>query len=175
MENYSSEPIFIIGIGNPDRGDDGIGLLTAERLRHRTPHGVQVVQHSGEGTGLIELWRESGAATIYIVDATYSGLPAGSVQYFEAHKEPLPAYFSRNTSTHAFGLAEAVELARALGCLPRKLVIYGIEGQGFDPCAPISIEVEAAASQVVERILDEVIDLTERNVSISPDAITSGY
>ncbi len=156
-----SEPILVIGIGNPDRGDDGVGIWTVEQLRLRTPYGMQMVQHSGEGTSLIELWRMNGTATVYIVDATYSGLPAGSIQYFEIHNKPLPACFSRNTSTHAFGLAEAIELARSLDCIPRKLVIYGIEGQSFEFGASISAEVEASALRVIERLLDDIGNIAE--------------
>jgi hydrogenase maturation protease len=59
-------------------------------------------------------------------------------------------------STHAFGLAEAVELARALGRLPRFLVVYGVEGKCFTPGAALSAGVEAAAADAAARVLDEV-------------------
>ena len=42
----------------------------------------------------------------------------------------LPAELFR-ASTHHFGLAEAVELARAVGQLPERLVVFGIEGASF--------------------------------------------
>ena len=36
------------------------------------------------------------------------------------------------SSTHALGLADAVELARSLGRLPQRVVVYGIEGAAFE-------------------------------------------
>lgn len=160
MANDISALVLIIGIGNLDRGDDGVGILTVERLRVQTSNDVQIMQHSGECTGLIDLWRTNLDAAVYIVDAMYSGLPVGSIRSFDAHYEPLPACFSRNTSTHAFGVAEAVELARSLVCLPRKLIIYGIEGQCFDLATPISAQVEAA-SRVIGHILENIIAFGE--------------
>jgi hypothetical protein len=41
-------------------------------------------------------------------------------------------------STHAFGVAETVELARSLGRLPGYLVAYLIEGERFETGAPFS-------------------------------------
>jgi hydrogenase maturation protease len=47
---------------------------------------------------------------------------------------------------------EAVQLARALGRLPGRLLVIGIEGKRFDSGAGLSPEVERAA----ERLADEL-------------------
>ncbi len=154
------ESVLIIGIGNIDRGDDGAGNFTLECLRACLPPCAKIVQHSGEGTSLIDLWQTNDTSAVYIIDATYSGLPPGSIQCFEAQDKPLPAHFGQHCSTHAFGLAEAVELARSLGCLPQKLTVYGIEGQCFDLDVSLSSEVETASLRVRELILNEVANLT---------------
>jgi len=168
MESSLSEPILVIGIGNIDRGDDGVGNFTVECLRTRVPVYVKMMQHSGEGTSLIDLWRANDTSIVYIVDATCSGLPVGSIQCFEAHDKPLPAHFGKRGSTHDFGLAEAVELARSLSCLPQKLIVYGIEGQCFDFGVPLSAEVEAALRRVTELILNELTNPVEIDTVIMP-------
>ena len=56
---------------------------------------------------------------------------------------PLPRG-ALGMSTHGFGLAEALELARALGQLPRRCIVYAIEGASFETGAPLSPEVAAA-------------------------------
>ena len=61
-----------------------------------------------------------------------------------------------NFSTHGFGVAEAVELARSLNQLPPQLIIYGIEGKNFADGFGLSPEVEGAAAQVVRRVLLEI-------------------
>lgn len=67
----------------------------------------------------------------------------------------MPADFAQN-STHAFGLAETVELARALGQLPRRLVVYLVEGEQFEVGTPISPRVAGAVGSVTEAILAEL-------------------
>ena len=70
-------------------------------------------------------------------------------------QQPIAREFFR-FSTHAFGLAEAVELARALGRLPPRLIVYGIEGKSFEAGVGLSPEVGAAVQEVVERVLGEL-------------------
>ena len=55
-------------------------------------------------------------------------------------------------STHALGVAEAIELGRALGRLPRRLLVFGIEGGSFDAGAGLSPEVERAVGQLTDEL-----------------------
>ncbi len=48
---------LIICVGNPLRGDDGIGCVVARRLREMKLPDVTVREESGEGTALIDAWR----------------------------------------------------------------------------------------------------------------------
>jgi hydrogenase maturation protease len=70
-------------------------------------------------------------------------------------EQQLPTDVSLS-STHAFGVADAVGLACALGLQPRRLIAYAIEGGNFDPGASISPEVAASVSEVVKRVTDEI-------------------
>lgn len=112
---------LIIGCGNPDRGDDAVGLLVARQLREA---GLDAREHTGDMLLLIDLW--SGYDDVIIVDAMVSGAPAGSIAIFDPQTGQLPTQ-QLHSSTHQFGLAEVVELARTLDRLPPKLTIYGIE------------------------------------------------
>ncbi len=64
--------------------------------------------------------------------------------------------FSRS-STHSFGVAEAVELARALGRLPARIVVFGIEGRDFAQGEGLSPDVDAAVDEVVRRVTEEAM------------------
>jgi hydrogenase maturation protease len=59
-------------------------------------------------------------------------------------------------SSHAFGVAETVELARNLGRLPRCLVAYLVEGEQFATGAPLSPALAEAIEAVAERIVSEL-------------------
>ncbi len=144
---------LIIGIGNEYRGDDAAGLIVARRLKERLADSVAILEQSGDGAALMEAWR--GAERVIIVDAVMSGAAPGTIRRFDASAQPVPTSPFR-CSTHAFGVAEAIELARALARLPRSLVVYGIEGKNFAAGAGLSAEVEKAASEVARRLLTEV-------------------
>jgi hydrogenase maturation protease len=145
--------IVVVGVGNELRGDDAVGLAVAVRLRGRVPEGVTVVECEQEPTRLLDAW--SGADAAFVVDAAASGGPPGTVHRFDASAEPVPARVFRS-STHAFGVGDAVELARALGRLPGRVVVYGVEGGDFTAGAPLSVEVAAAVDLVVGKIEKEL-------------------
>ena len=144
---------LVIGVGNAFRGDDGVGLIVAQQLRTLALDGVAVLEQSGEGTALVEVWGD--AAEVIVVDAVSSGSEPGIIHRYEATGQPLPALFSGG-STHAFGLGEAIELARSLDRLPDQLVVYGVEGKAFELGTGLSPVVEAAAGNLVELISREL-------------------
>jgi hydrogenase maturation protease len=135
----------VIGIGNALRGDDGAGVAVAERLR-----GVACDE---EPSRLIEAWE--GAEAVVLIDTVVSGAPPGTLHRFDASAEPIPARALRS-STHAIGLGETIELARALGKLPPHVVVYGIEGASFATGAPLSPDVAEAVSRLVNTIEEEL-------------------
>lgn len=147
--------VQVIGIGNSYRGDDQVGLVVARAIRTRSDAvpGALVLEQSGEGTQLLTAWQDAG--TVILVDAMVSGVPPGTIHRINAREQRLsPEYF--RCSTHAFGVAEAIELARALDELPPRVIIYGIEGERFEPGAELSPLVAQAAHVVVERIMREI-------------------
>lgn len=144
---------LLIGIGNRFRSDDGVGPVIAERLEALALPATRVCIASGEGAALMDLWREAKA--VYLFDAVSSGKAAGTVHRLDAASQTIPQEFF-HYSTHAFSLAEAVELARALDELPPRLIIYGIEGGSFRAGRELSPPVAAAVDEVVERVSAEL-------------------
>jgi hydrogenase maturation protease len=141
-----------IGVGNDYRSDDAAGRIVARKVKAASPHGVRVVEEIGEGAALMEAWR--GADYVILIDAVHSGAEPGTIHRINALDCEIPrSYF--HCSTHAFSVAEAVELARALGQLPPHLVIYGIEGKNFEAGVGVSPEVESAAKQTADRVRAE--------------------
>lgn len=151
--NRNHQPVCVIGIGNEYRHDDAAGLQVARQVEQMKLAGVEVLEASGEGATLLELWRDK--RSVILVDAMCSGDAAGTVRRFDAAAGSLPAEFSRH-STHAFGVADAIEMARALGCLPQHLIVYGVAGRDFTTGSGLSPEVEAAAREVTGHISAEL-------------------
>lgn len=144
---------LVVGVGNDFRGDDGAGLEVARRLRAEGAP-ADVVESDGDGAALAELW--AGADFVVVVDASAPNGEPGAVRRYDATAAPLPAALARH-STHAFGVAEAIELSRALGELPARIVVYAIEGEAFDAGAPLSPDVARAVDAARAAVLDEVL------------------
>jgi hydrogenase maturation protease len=143
MSSAPERGVVVIGVGNAARGDDAAGLVVARRVGGR--------EHEGDPLALLEAWE--GAATAVVIDAVRSGAVPGTVHRFEAGDAALPARLRSSTSTHAVGLAEAIELARALDRLPPRLIVYGIEGERFTAGAELSPAVAAAVEVVAAAVV----------------------
>jgi len=145
--------VLVIGIGNPDRGDDAAGLEVARRVRQATSPGeVTVRELAGDQLALLDEWE--GATEVYLVDAVCSGGTPGTVYRFDATAALTDRFQHRGT--HMFTLADVIELARALGQLPGHLAGYGIEGASFAIGDPLSKEAAAAVDQVTGLLLNDL-------------------
>jgi len=150
---------MVIGIGNTWRRDDAAGLAVARQLVG-TLAGVDVLEREGEPAGLMDTWER--AECLWLVDAVSSGAEPGTVHRVDVAKQELPPHLFR-ASTHHLGLGEAVELARALGRLPSRVVFYGIEGGSFEVGEGLSPRVEAAVGLVAQAVREEVEQCTSES------------
>jgi hydrogenase maturation protease len=141
-------------VGNAWRRDDGAGLAVARHLRGLALAGVEVREHEGEASALLDLW--AGADHVVLVDAASSGAPPGTVHRFDAGARALPASTLRS-STHAFGVADAIELARSLGHLPQHLEVYAIEGADFGTGTAMTPAVAQAAQALARRLASALV------------------
>lgn len=148
---------LVIGLGQRDRGDDAVGPEVAGRVRGLCLPGVRVIDLR-EPSALLDAL--AGADLVVVADAVRSGLRPGTVQILHACHDRLPT--AKANGTHTFGLAEAVELARALGRMPPELIIVGVEVGGeaehFRPGQALSPPVRAAVSTAA-LVIAQVIDV----------------
>lgn len=140
--------VLIVGIGNPDRGDDAVGLAVAERL---VDDGT-VMLSSGDPTKLIAAWEDK--RWVIVVDAVSTGQPAGAVTVLELLDEPIPGGVAH--SSHSLGPIEAVQIGTALGMLPGRITLVGIESSSFVLAGDMSEAVRASvepATQIVRSLI----------------------
>jgi len=145
--------LLLIGVGNQYRKDDAAGLIVVRSLKNQAPAFLEIIEESGEGASLMERWREVDG--VIMVDAVSSGAPPGTIHRLDACRQSIPTDFF-SYSTHAFSVAEAVEMARVLDQLPPRMIIYGIEGESFEFGTGLSPALESAVPQVAESILNDV-------------------
>lgn len=132
---------WVVGLGNPMRQDDGLGPRVIELLQHLRPHWPLKVMR-GDAAGLLELL--PGLEGLVVIDALISGMAPGTLLVRDCSTQPLPATL-KGASTHALGVAQALELARMLDQLPPVVWVFGVEalwsghGEGLSPPVEASI------------------------------------
>jgi hydrogenase maturation protease len=142
--------MLVIGVGNEMRNDDAVGLHIARRLKEMRLPDTVVVESTGDGAQLIDLW--SRAEMCLVFDAAESGAAPGTIHEFEAGAQKLPAR-TLHSSSHQFGVAEAIEVSRSLGKLPHRLAVYAVEGKDFHGGSEMSPEVKAGADEAINQAL----------------------
>lgn len=159
--------LLVVGLGSLDRGDDAIGPTVAQRFAGLRVPGIRVVERE-DPTSLIDLWdgEEGRADLAIVVDAVCSEQPPGTLTIMEtgSRRNPLPEDTWARTGrggTHAFGLAESVELARALHRLPGRVVLVGVEAARFGHGEPLSEPVAAAIGPAIDAVIALLWDTGE--------------
>jgi hydrogenase maturation protease len=139
--------MIVIGVGNPNRHDDGLGPYVVDRLRERgLPDDVLAVS-LGETTELIDLW--DGADLAIVVDAVRAA-PAhpGRVHHLTVADPPA----ERCRAARGLDLGDTVELARVLRRLPRRLALYTVEVADVDHGVGLTPAVAEAARHLTDAI-----------------------
>jgi len=147
----------VIGLGNPDRGDDAIGILVLRALRGRVPEDVALLEDTGAPLFVLEQFQKFDA--LILVDAVRSGSPPGAVTCFDGRYIPQDVR-ARSVSSHGMCVHDALGLGDALGLLPEIVRVVGIEAADFTPGAPMSGETERAVPAAVEAVLREIAAIT---------------
>lgn len=150
-------PPLIIGIGQPWRGDDAAGLDALALLDGAGPWDCR--PHHGEGLGLIALWESR--PLVIIIDAAESGAPPGTLHRIEVTEADTMANGLFRASSHAFGVHEAIETARALGNLPNRLIMHAVEGRAWDLGAPLSDPVAAALPALADAVWRDLCKIAD--------------
>jgi hydrogenase maturation protease len=156
--------VVVIGVGNALRHDDAAGLEVVRRLRARAEGTeIAVYEHEGETLALLDIWE--GADAVVLVDAIRTGATPGTIHRVDATSVPIPVRLRGSSSTHAVGVGEAIELARVLQRLPKRIVLFGLEGRRFDAGRGLSEEVEAITDPLAEAVLREGIELASWEIA----------
>ncbi len=142
----------VIGLGNPLRGDDGVGPRVVSELRRRgLPNNVMAIDGGNAGLDLLDeldKWER-----VVIVDAADLGLEPGQFARFTLADIKLrdDRFFS-----HSVGLGEVLLLANALGRRLPEIVIFGVQPAEIGWGEGLSQAVEAAIPALSDAILEEL-------------------
>lgn len=137
--------VLVAGLGNPIRGDDAAGLLAARALREMDAGCVDIEEYEGDVTRLAESMARH--RHVIVIDAVRVDAEPGTVLKLTPGQTAVQVV----TSSHGFGLRDAIALANVLGGNPTVEVI-GIAAVRFHAGAAPSAAVIRAAGQVALEI-----------------------
>jgi hydrogenase maturation protease len=157
MKEKPARTVLVVGLGNPDRGDDGVGPVVIEKLAGLVPKGPAVASITVDVWTLLTMWADFDA--VICIDAAAPLATPGRIHRFNLATEELPRNWPA-ASTHALGIADAIRLCRVLGQAPQDVVVFAVEGVCFATGAALTPEVAAAAVEVVSLVVAEVARLT---------------
>lgn len=160
--------VLIAGMGNVLRGDDGFGVEIARRLadeRGGLPAGVKVVELGIGGIHLVQELMERYDALV-LIDAVERGSRPGTLHLLEADVPDLVTWSEDErrdflADMHYATPSKALTLARALGVLPRKVLILGCQPEAYEE---LGIGLSDTVANVVERTVARVKDLVANGV-----------
>ncbi|MHB1504753.1 MAG: hydrogenase maturation protease [Acidimicrobiales bacterium] len=148
----------IAGLGSLNRSDDGVGCIVAREtgaaLTATSIESPVDIGPVGEPLDLLGRWDHAELAVV--VDATSSDVPPGTIRVIDLDSpemEPDDSYALGASSTHGIGLLGVLQLARALGSAPQRVVVVGIEGMVFEAGNGLSPAVELAVDEATRRVL----------------------
>jgi hydrogenase maturation protease len=146
---------IIVGIGHPFRGDDSLGPKAIAQLQPLLPNKIDSKSILGDVSELLDIFENY--TNVFIVDAIFTQVsPPGTLYRLEGSDLKQLSNCCR-TSTHAFDISQALEIAANLESLPSKLVIYGIEGRDFSHSENLSSDVAAQLPMLLKDLLNEIL------------------
>lgn len=165
MDETQKGEIIILGMGNKFFGDDGVGIVIAEKLKELIADipQIKVEETNWGGFRIIDLL--SGYKSAIIVDALKTGRkPAGFIHKLD-YKELIHSV--RMVSFHDVNFATAVEFAREINIpMPEDISVYAIEINEADHFSEeLTEEVFAAVDKCIYMILEEINEQYEIKIN----------
>ena len=144
--------IIVIGIGNPNFKDDGVGLKVVEELEKK---GVKdTVKYLNIDLKVIDSMR--GYRKAIIVDAVKTGATPGTIFEFDGKSTWQNVYAS---GTHSMSIFEVIRIGYEVFPeeMPEEVKIIGIEGEEVLSLGmALTPTIQKIVPKVVEKILNEL-------------------
>ena len=161
--------LTIIGCGNLNRSDDGVGVLVAQRLQtYLQENPIPAVRVFDCGTaGIDVMFQARGSEELIIIDASRTGSEPGAI--YEVPGEVLEKLPEPSYNLHDFRWDHAIATGRKIfkDSFPTKVTVYLIEAQNLDFGWTVSAPVEKAANTVVQTITATLVAPQPENFLIS--------
>ncbi len=137
--------IYVLGLGNTDRADDGAGILVAEALKKPFPN-FSFSEHDGvEGT-VLDISQRDEKATVFFVDAADLRLKPGAIRVV-----PREEIKETEITTHRVAVALLMSMLRSRG---KDSAVIAIQPGSIEFRGPLTKGVKKSIRVLVKSIED---------------------
>lgn len=149
-----NKKILVLGLGNIFCGDDGIGSIIAENLgKDIDEQKIDIIDGGTIGLGLMYLFEDY--TDLIIIDAVDMKASPGEVLVFSL--DDLSMFDNeQKISFHQSGLYELLRFAKALGKLPPRIMIFGIQIGETSFENGLSEQLQSELVKIEEKIKEEI-------------------
>jgi hydrogenase maturation protease len=143
--------------------DDGFGVEVIRRLEARVlPAHVETLDVGIGGMHFVLRLME-GFQKVVVVDAFRGDQPPGTLDIFALEEEMLKWPSGERFDPHLAEPLRAIQLGKALGCLPDEITLVGCEPENCEPGMSLTAAVHKAIDRAVEKIREMVVDYGDRD------------
>lgn len=148
--------IGIIGVGNPLRKDDGIGILLLKYIKkesEKLPNNVIFVDGGTGGMNLLHLFNRFDL--IILLDAVnFNGIP-GETRFF-SFDDIISQKEVSTVSTHNADVFHIIKLGQELDECPKKIFIFGVQ--------PADVSFGEGLTDSLQKKIDDIIESMKTHV-----------
>ena len=154
--------LTIIGCGNLNRNDDGVGVIIAQRLQQylaQNPHPKIRVFDCGTA-GMEVIFQARGSEKLIILDASCTGSEAGAI--FKVPGKELEVLPEPSYNLHDFRWDHALAAGRKIfgDDFPQDVTVYLIEAANLD----LGLELSPVVQHSADLVFAELMTIIQQNV-----------
>lgn len=153
LQGYSK--LVILGIGNPLKGDDSLGLKILRKLRGKVPRSVKVIEGGMAPENFIGKIGKLRPSHVLFIDAAFFGGKPGEAKIISIENIPTVTI-----STHVMPLYIVAGLIREE--TGAKIVLLGIQPKNLNLGEEISQEIKESIEGIAETIIEAIKRVEKR-------------
>jgi len=153
--------IGVIGIGNPLRKDDGIGIVLLEKLveiKDDLPDDIEYIDGGTGGMNLLHLFARFDI--VVFIDAVNFGGEIAESKFFNS-EDVISKNIQIKISTHGYNILKIIQLSKKLGENPDEIFIFGVQPQDMTPGTRLSHEIQENIDLLVDNLKVELKNIME--------------
>lgn len=147
------DKVAVLGVGNPMRGDDAVGMEIVKSLKGRVPERVKLLECQTAPENFIKEIIEFNPTHILIIDAARLEAEPGEARLVSPER-----ILGMTLSTHAIPLSTLAEVIQ--GIINVKVMVLGVQPRNIEFGEKLTPELQKASKRIAKLLIRVLNELT---------------